>query len=66
MAEAAPNYHAEFLKSPHHAGLGLLTLGVGFASGTLLGLIVGATLYAVGWIYGPDLLFFRRGVDPRA
>ena len=33
MDEQAPNYHREFLKSPHHAALGLLTLGVGFLSG---------------------------------
>ena len=29
MEEQAPNYRGEFLPSPHHAALGLLTLGVG-------------------------------------
>ena len=36
MDEQAPNYHREFLKSPQHAALGLLTLGVGFMSGMAL------------------------------
>jgi len=65
MDDQAPNYRAEFLRSTHHATLGLLTLGLGFITGHLLGLIVGATLYALGWIYLPDLGFFRRGVDRR-
>ena len=30
MEEQAPNYRGEFLPSPHHAALGLLTLGAGF------------------------------------
>ncbi len=63
MDEQPPNYHREFLKSPHHAVFGLATLGVGFISGLLLPLIGGATLYALGWIYLPDLPFFRRWVD---
>jgi hypothetical protein len=65
MDEQAPNYHREFLKSPQHATLGLLTLGVGFATGAVLPLIAGATCYTLGWIYLPDLPFFRRWVDRR-
>ena len=65
MEEQAPNYHSEFLRSPHHAALGILTLGVGFLSANLLGLIIGGTLYALGWIYLPDLPFFRGWVDRR-
>ncbi len=65
MEETPPNYRREFLRSPHHVVFGLLTLGVGFMSGMLLPLIVGATLYALGWIYLPDLPFFRRRVDQR-
>jgi hypothetical protein len=65
MDEQAPNYHSEFLKSPQHAALGLLTLGVGFATGAVLPLIAGATCYTLGWIYLPDLPFFRRWVDRR-
>ncbi len=64
--EQSPNYHHEFLRSPHHAWLGLLTLGVGFLSGHLLGLIFGATAYTLGWIYLPDLPFFQRWVNRRA
>jgi hypothetical protein len=65
MDDQSPNYHLEFLKSPQHATLGLLTLGAGFMSGMLLPLIAGATLYTLGWIYLPDLPFFRRWVDSR-
>src|SRR5438876_9598965 len=65
MEEQAPNYRREFLKSPHHVGLGLLTLGLGFLSGAALPLIVGGTLYSIGWVYFPDLSFFRRWVDYR-
>ncbi len=66
MDEAAPNYHREFFQSPHHAALALLTLGLGFLSAQVLGLIVGVTAYVLGWIYLPDLAFFRRWVDHRA
>jgi hypothetical protein len=65
MDDQAPNYHAEFLKSPHHAALALLTLGLGFLTAQVLGLIAGVTAYALGWIYLPDLPFFRRWVDGR-
>jgi hypothetical protein len=65
MQDQAPNYRSEFLKSPHHVALGLLTLGVGFISGEILPLIVGATLYALGWVHIPDMTFFRNWVDRR-
>jgi hypothetical protein len=65
MDDQPPNYHAEFLKSPHHAVWGFVTLGVGFLSATALGLIAGLTAYVLGWIYLPDLPLFRRWVDGR-
>src|SRR5258705_3306248 len=65
MEEQARKYRAEFVKSPHHAALGLLTLGAGFMSGMILPLIAGATVYALGWIYLPDMPFFRHWVDRR-
>src|SRR2546430_15365801 len=65
MEEQAPNYRREFLSSPHHVGLGLLTLGLGFISGAALPLIVGGTLYSLGWVYLPDLSIFRHWVDHR-
>ena len=36
MDEQTPNYRGEFFKSPHHAALGRLTLGLGFLSAELL------------------------------
>jgi hypothetical protein len=65
MEEPAPNYRGEFYRSPHHAVLGLLTLGLGFVSGQWLPLIAGATVYALGLVNLPDLAFFRRWVDGR-
>jgi outer membrane murein-binding lipoprotein Lpp len=65
MDDQPPNYRAEFFKSPQHAALGVLTLGLGFLSAELVPLIVGATLYALGWIYLPDIGFFRHWVDRR-
>lgn len=60
-----PNYRKAFWKSRHHLWLAVLTLGLGFASGEPLGLLAGATLYALGLVYVPDLGFFRRSVDAR-
>src|SRR5436190_3900580 len=65
MDAPPPNYHREFMKSPQHAALGFLTLGAGFMSGMILPLIAGVTVYTLGWIYLPDLPFFRRWVDRR-
>jgi hypothetical protein len=65
MEEQATNYRGEFLRSPHHAALGLLTLGLGFLSAQFLPLIAGVTVYLLGWIYMPDLPMFRRWVDRR-
>lgn len=65
MEENPPGYNVEFLKSPHHAVFGLLTLGAGFVAASAIPLIAGATLYALGWIYLPDMGFFRGWVDRR-
>src|SRR5438876_352779 len=65
MDDQPPNYRGKFLGSPHHAAFGLLRLGVGFLSANLLGLIVGGTLFTLGWLHLPDMPFFRRWVDRR-
>jgi hypothetical protein len=62
MDQAVPSPRREFLRSPHHVVLGVLTLGLGIASASALGLLVGAAAYALGWIYLPDMPFFRRWV----
>lgn len=61
----APAYRSEFLKSPHHLWSALLTIGVGFVAAQPLFLLVGLTAYALGWIYLPDMDFYRRWVDRR-
>jgi hypothetical protein len=66
VEDQTPSYRKHFLKSPHHAWFGLLTLGLGFISGVPLLLLAGATAYVLGWIYLPDLAFFRQWVDKRA
>jgi hypothetical protein len=66
MDEQTPNYHREFFKSPHHVAIGLLTLGLGFLSAELLGLIAGVTAYVLAWVYLPDLPLFRNWVDRRS
>ena len=43
----------------------MLTLGLGFLSAQWLALILGVTAYTLGWIYLPDLPFFRKWVDRR-
>jgi len=67
MDEQPPNYRREFFRSKHHAWLGLLTLGMGFLLGAdrPLFLLLGGAAYVLGWIYLPDMGFFRRAVDRR-
>src|SRR6478735_4397817 len=55
----------EFLRSPHHAVLAAATLGIGFASGEPLYFIIGAVAYVLGWVYLPDLAFFRTWVESK-
>ena len=63
MPDPDPNYRGRFLKSPHHVTLACLTLGLGLASASLLGVLLGAAAYALGWVYLPDSAMFRRWVD---
>lgn len=67
MDDQPPAYRREFLKSPHHAVLGLVTLGAGFilSSNFPLALVLGAVAYVLGWIYLPDMPLFRHWVDGR-
>ncbi len=54
-----------FAKSPHHAWLGLLTLGAGLASLSGIGIVAGAAAYALGWIYLPDSRLFKNWLAKR-
>lgn len=65
MPDQPTSYRSEFFKSPHHATLALLTLGGGFVLGATihLALLVGLAAYAIGWIYMPDMPFFKNWVD---
>lgn len=66
MTDLQPNYRRAFWTSRHHVWLAILTLGLGFASGEPLGLVIGAVLYALGLIFLPDAGFFRRAIDSKA
>lgn len=59
------NYRRAFWTSRHHLWLALITLGLGFASAEPLGLLAGATAYALGLVFLPDAGFFRRAIDAR-
>ncbi len=48
-----------FLKSPHHAWTALLALGLGVATASVPGMIVGAAAYALAWVFLPDSRWFR-------
>ena len=63
MPDQPTNYRRAFWKSRHHLWLALLTLGLGFASGEPLGLIAGATAYALGLVFLPDAGWVRRSID---
>jgi hypothetical protein len=67
MDDQPPAYRREFLKSPHHAVVGLATVGAGFILGATypLALVLGAAAYVLGWIYIPDMPLFRHWVDRR-
>lgn len=67
MDSQPPQYRREFFKSPHHAWLGLLTLGAGLIVGAdyRIALLAAPAAYALGWVYLPDMGFFRRWVDRR-
>src|SRR5687767_12624817 len=54
-----------FAKSPHHAWLGLITLGAGLATVSTIGLIAGFAAYALGWIYLPDSRLFKNWLAAR-
>jgi hypothetical protein len=54
-----------FAKSPHHAWLGLLTLGAGLATLSGIGAVAGLAAYALGWIYLPDSRLFKNWLAAR-
>ena len=54
-----------FAKCPHHAWLGLLTLGAGLATLSGIGAVAGLAAYALGWIYLPDSRLFRNWLAAR-
>ncbi|MDH7502389.1 MAG: hypothetical protein QHJ82_06695 [Verrucomicrobiota bacterium] len=65
MDDQQPSLRREFWRSPHHIWLGILTLGAGFVIAHPVALLVGAGAYALGWVYLPDMPFFRRWVERR-
>ena len=66
MPEPTTSRWRAFLQSPHHAVMALGTLGAGFATGEPLYFVAGVTAYVLGWVYLPDMAFFRRWREKRA
>lgn len=66
MPDLIATARGAFLKSPHHAAMALCTLGAGFATGEPLYFVAGVTAYVLGWVYLPDMGFFRKWLDKRA
>jgi hypothetical protein len=64
-ATPPPAYRRFFVRGAEHLWLAVGTLGVGFATGEPLGLLVGGVAYALGLVYLPDSGWFRRRVDAR-
>ncbi len=56
-------YLKRFAKSWEHGLLALFTLGLPFAAGEPLALVVGASAYVLGWVFIGDSRWFRRRVD---
>ena len=66
MPEPTTSAWRAFLQSPHHAVMALGTLGAGFATGEPLYFVAGVTAYVLGWVYLPDMRFFRKWLEKRA
>ncbi len=60
-----PSYRRLFQRSAEHLWLAVGTIGLGFASGEPLGLLIGLVAYAIGQIYLPDSGWFRQRSDRR-
>lgn len=56
----------EFISSPHHAILALVTLGVGFLAAEPLYLIAGVAAYVVGWVFVPGMPMFQRYLNHKS
>jgi hypothetical protein len=54
-----------FAKSPHHAWLALMTVGVGIATAEPLYAIIGTAAYALGWVFGPDTSLFKKWLQKK-
>lgn len=66
MSDSPPSYRRLFWRSAEHLWLAVGTVGLGFASGEPLGLLIGLVAYAIGQVYLPDSGWFRTRVDTRA
>ena len=58
-------YRTAFLKSKQHAILAVTTIGLGFIFGHLFPLILGFVAYGLGWLYIPDMPFFKKAIDDK-
>lgn len=64
LKKAAPA-HTHFLGTWSHALLAVATLGLPLAFGTVPMIFGGLAAYGLGWIFLPDLPFFRRAIEAK-
>lgn len=65
VSSQPPAYRHLFWRSAEHLWFAVGTLGLGFASGEPLGLLLGGVAYALAQVYLPDSGWFRRRADAR-
>ena len=66
MGDSTATPRRAFWTSPHHAAMALFTVGAGFATGEPLYFVLGVSAYVLGWVYLPDMAFYRKWLDKRA
>ena len=57
------NFFKRFIKSPHHAWLLGLTLGLGFLSANVVVMGICVGLYILGWVHLPDTTMYKKWVQ---
>lgn len=62
MFNPSDNFFKQFIKSPYHAWLLGLTLGIGFLSANVVVMGICVGLYVLGWVHLPDMAMYKNWV----